>query len=104
MIAKPAPGTADGSAAAAGIGDERIVWLGFSQGACLASEFVARQARRWGGLIAAVGGRIHAPRQRADRRAADPGSRNERVRLITFVWSGRTGDQPVIFADRSWLQ
>ena len=35
---------------------------------------------------------------------ADPGSRNERVRLITFVWSGRTGNQPVIFADRSWLQ
>jgi phospholipase/carboxylesterase len=49
------------SAAAAGIADEQIVWLGFSQGACLASEFVARQARRWGGLIAAVGGRIGPP-------------------------------------------
>jgi phospholipase/carboxylesterase len=45
-------------AAAAGIPDERIVWFGFSQGACLASEFVARHPRRWGGLIAAVGGRI----------------------------------------------
>jgi predicted esterase len=44
--------------AAAEIPDERIVWLGFSQGACLASEFVARQPRRWGGLVAAVGGRI----------------------------------------------
>lgn len=43
---------------ATGIPDERIVWLGFSQGACLASEFVARNPRRWGGLIAAVGGRI----------------------------------------------
>lgn len=41
-----------------GIADERIIWLGFSQGACLASEFVARNPRRWGGLIAAVGGRI----------------------------------------------
>jgi len=44
--------------AAAGIADDRILWLGFSQGACLASEFVARNPRRWGGLIAAVGGRI----------------------------------------------
>ena len=44
--------------AAAGIADDRIVWFGFSQGACLASEFVARHPRRWGGLVAAVGGRI----------------------------------------------
>jgi hypothetical protein len=29
---------------------------------------------------------------------------SERVRLITFVWSGRTGEQPVIYADRSWVQ
>ena len=44
--------------AAAGIPDERIVWLGFSQGACLVSDYVARNPRRWGGLVAAVGGRI----------------------------------------------
>lgn len=43
---------------AAGVPDERIIWLGFSQGACLASEYVARHPRRWGGLVAAVGGRI----------------------------------------------
>ena len=47
-----------GSIATAGIADQRILWLGFSQGACLASEFVARHPRRWGGLVAAVGGRI----------------------------------------------
>jgi predicted esterase len=47
--------------AAAGLPDERIVWLGFSQGACLASEYVARNPRRWGGLVAAVGGRIGPP-------------------------------------------
>jgi phospholipase/carboxylesterase len=46
---------------AAGIAEERLVWLGFSQGACLASEFVARHPRRWGGLVAAVGGRIGPP-------------------------------------------
>jgi phospholipase/carboxylesterase len=47
--------------AASGLADERIVWIGFSQGACLASEFVARNPRRWGGLVAAVGGRIGPP-------------------------------------------
>lgn len=47
-----------GSIATAGIADQQILWLGFSQGACLASEFVARHPRRWGGLVAAVGGRI----------------------------------------------
>ncbi len=47
--------------AEAGVTDDRIVWFGFSQGACLASEFVARNPRRWGGLIAAVGGRIGPP-------------------------------------------
>ena len=47
--------------AGAGIPDERMVWLGFSQGACLASEYVARHPRRWGGLVVAVGGRIGPP-------------------------------------------
>lgn len=44
--------------AAAGIPAERTVLLGFSQGACLASEFVARNGRRYGGLIAFSGGLI----------------------------------------------
>lgn len=35
---------------------ERVVWLGFSQGACLALEFVARNARRYGGVVALSGG------------------------------------------------
>jgi len=42
----------------AGIPAERTVLLGFSQGACLASEFTARHARRYGGLIAFSGGLI----------------------------------------------
>lgn len=41
-----------------GIPAERIVLGGFSQGACLASEFVIRNPRRWGGLIAFSGGYI----------------------------------------------
>lgn len=43
---------------AAGIPAERIFLGGFSQGACLASEYVARNARRYGGLIAFSGGLI----------------------------------------------
>lgn len=43
---------------AAGIPAERIILAGFSQGACLASEFVARNARRYGGLLVFSGGVI----------------------------------------------
>lgn len=46
---------------AVGIPAERIVLGGFSQGACLASEFVARQARRYGGLLVFSGGLIGPP-------------------------------------------
>lgn len=42
----------------AGISSENIYFAGFSQGACLALEFVARQARRWGGVAAFTGGLI----------------------------------------------
>lgn len=42
----------------AGIPTERILLAGFSQGACLASEFVARNPRRYGGLAALSGGLI----------------------------------------------
>jgi len=45
-------------ASEAGIPAERVVILGFSQGACLALEFVARHARRYGGVIALSGGLI----------------------------------------------
>ncbi|MCZ7673055.1 MAG: phospholipase [Chloroflexi bacterium] len=43
---------------AAGIPAECMVLAGFSQGACLASEFVARHARRYGGLLVFSGGLI----------------------------------------------
>ncbi len=45
----------------AGVPAERIVLGGFSQGACLASEFMARNARRYGGLLAFSGGLIGPP-------------------------------------------
>ena len=43
---------------AAGIPTERVALLGFSQGACLGSEFVARNPTRYGGLAALSGGLI----------------------------------------------
>lgn len=45
-------------AADAGIPPERIAFCGFSQGACLATEFVGRHPRRYAGLIAFTGGLI----------------------------------------------
>ncbi|MGP6110843.1 alpha/beta hydrolase [Pseudomonas aeruginosa] len=44
-----------------GIPRERIVLLGFSQGACLACEYLYRHPQRWGGLIAFTGGLIGPP-------------------------------------------
>lgn len=41
-----------------GIPPERLYFLGFSQGACLTLEFVARQATRYGGVVAFTGGLI----------------------------------------------
>ncbi len=51
--------------AAAGVPAERTVLLGFSQGACLATEFAARNAHRFekglGGVVALSGGLIGPP-------------------------------------------
>jgi phospholipase/carboxylesterase len=46
---------------AAGAAAERVVVLGFSQGACLALEWLARRAPRIGGLVAFTGGLIGPP-------------------------------------------
>lgn len=43
---------------AAGIPDERVFLLGFSQGACLTLEYAARHARRFGGVAGLSGGLI----------------------------------------------
>jgi predicted esterase len=46
---------------AAGISANRIALVGFSQGACLAAEYAARNARRWGALGVLSGGLIGPP-------------------------------------------
>lgn len=42
----------------AGLQSKNIYFSGFSQGACLALEFVTRNAQRWGGVAAFTGGLI----------------------------------------------
>lgn len=44
-----------------GVPSERIALLGFSQGACLTSEFVARHPRKYGAVMALTGGLIGPP-------------------------------------------
>jgi phospholipase/carboxylesterase len=46
------------AAESAGISKEDIYFLGFSQGACLTLEYVARHAARYGGVAAFTGGLI----------------------------------------------
>jgi phospholipase/carboxylesterase len=72
-------------AEAAGIPRERIVVAGFSQGACLAAEFVARNAARWGGLVVLSGGLIGT----ADTEGAPP--ENKR-----FDYPGHLDGTPVL--------
>ncbi|NBC66210.1 MAG: alpha/beta fold hydrolase [Bacteroidetes bacterium] len=47
-----------GSITQEGIPREKIILLGFSQGACLVSEFAARHPRRLGGVVVFSGGLI----------------------------------------------
>ncbi|HEX8030845.1 MAG TPA: dienelactone hydrolase family protein [Vicinamibacterales bacterium] len=50
-----------GEVEAAGVPRDRIVVMGFSQGACLTSEFAIRNASRYGGFVAFSGGAIGPP-------------------------------------------
>lgn len=45
----------------AGVPRERTILVGFSQGACLATEYVARHPARYGALLAFTGGLIGPP-------------------------------------------
>jgi phospholipase/carboxylesterase len=57
----------------AGIGPERTILLGFSQGACLSLEFASRNARRYGGIVGLSGSLIGPD----DTERAYPGSLQE---------------------------
>lgn len=66
-IASNEPGLSSALAVLAGIGarlkdagipSERVIMLGFSQGACLVLEYAARNARRYAGIVGLSGGLI----------------------------------------------
>ncbi len=58
----------------AGIPPNKIIIGGFSQGACLASEFVARNAQRYGALLVFSGGLIGPPATPRDYRGSLDGT------------------------------
>ena len=78
-------------AEAAGIPAERILLLGFSQGACLALEYAARNPRRYGG-VAGLAGSLIGP---ADSPRDYPGSLDG-----TPVFLGCSDDDPFIPKER----
>lgn len=51
---------------ARGVPSEQIALLGFSQGACLTAEFVARHPRHYGAVMALTGGLIGPPGTRRE--------------------------------------
>jgi phospholipase/carboxylesterase len=75
----------------AGIPTERIVLVGFSQGACLASEFLARNPGRYGGLAVLSGGLIGL--------SIDPDDYDGEL-AGTPVFLGCSDDDPHIAAER----
>jgi predicted esterase len=54
-------GSLVGEIETAGIARDHIVMMGFSQGACLTTEFAIRNASRFGGFVAFSGGAIGPP-------------------------------------------
>jgi len=58
----------------AGLPAERVVLLGFSQGACLTLEYAARNARRYGGVAGLSGGVIGPDGARRDDRGSLAGT------------------------------
>lgn len=70
---------------AAGIPADKIVLLGFSQGACLSLEYAARHPRRYGGVVALSGGLIGSGEQSG---AAPPDDK-------TFDYEGSLDGTPV---------
>lgn len=77
-------------AADAGIPPERTLLFGFSQGGCLASEFVVRNPRRYGGLIVLSGSLLGPETDRAVEGAIDG----------TPVFLGCSADDPHVPAER----
>lgn len=77
-------------ATAAGIAPQKILIFGFSQGACLGCEFVARNPQKYGGLVS-LSGSLLGPETRSDYDKSLDG---------TPVFFGCGMDDPYIPAER----
>lgn len=77
-------------AADAGVPLERTLLLGFSQGGCLASEFVARNPRQYGGLVVLSGSLLGTETFESDDGSIDG----------TPVFLGCSSDDPYVAAER----
>ena len=100
-----------------GIPSENIYFFGFSQGACLTLEYIMRNAKRYGGAVAIIGGLIgekintgnyisdlkgtpiflgtsdpdaHVPLQRVEKTTEILGFKNADVRLEVFRNAGHS--------------
>lgn len=70
---------------------EQIILMGFSQGACLALEYAARQPQRYGGVVGLSGGLIGADEEQEEREGSLAG---------TPVFLGCSQNDPHIPQDR----
>jgi phospholipase/carboxylesterase len=77
-------------AADTGISPEQTLLLGFSQGGCLASEFVARNPRRYGGLVVLSGSLL----------GEETGEEYDGSINGTPVFLGCSSDDPYVAAER----
>jgi phospholipase/carboxylesterase len=77
-------------AAESGIPPERTLLFGFSQGGCLASEFVARNPRQYGGLVVISGSLLGAETSEEYDGSIDG----------TPVFLGCSSDDPYVAAER----
>lgn len=114
----------------AGIPGERTILLGFSQGACLATEFAARHPQKMGGVVAFSGGLIgpdidatnytgsmeqtplflgcsdvdpHIPKERVDKTAEVFGKLNADVTKRIYEGMGHTVNEDEIKAVRGMM-
>jgi predicted esterase len=115
---------------ASGIPRERIILLGFSQGACLSIEYAARHARRYGGVACLSGGLIgpdstprdyagsledtpvllgcsdvdfHIPKERVESSAAVVRALGAQVELVLYPGMGHTINEDEIARVRAMM-
>jgi len=117
--------------ASAGVASERLLLMGFSQGACLTLEYAARHARRYGGIAGLSGGLIgalgtprdypgsfdgtpvflgcsdmdpHIPRERVEETAEVLGKMGARVTLRLYPGFGHAVNEDEMEAVREMLR